>query len=97
MKKQIEEIGFEDVEFISHPKENVWYVGYKVKVKRGIRGKAKGFVNEVLIVGMNSQKFYAWANRHHIIVKCDCPGNEVEWAWDFINAICPNTDPDEAW
>ena len=93
----MEEKPVENIVFVSQNKDGNWYVGYKVKVKRGIRGKAKGFVNEVLIVGMNSQKFYAWANRHHIIVKCDCPGNEVEWAWDFVNAICPNTDPDEAW
>lgn len=94
MKKELEEIGFEDVEFISHPKENVWYIGYKVKVKRGIRGKAKGFVNEVLIVGMNDEHFVKWCMRHKIFIK-EGDRKDLEWVYDCFGSIYPNTDPDK--
>lgn len=50
----------DEVVFISRNKDGNYYVGIKVKVQRGIRGKTKGKVDELLIVGLNKKYFDKW-------------------------------------
>ena len=60
----------EDIEFISRNKDGNWYVGYRVKVQRGIKGKTKSKVDEVLIVGIPNSKFDEWCKKHNVRVVC---------------------------
>ena len=46
-----------DIQWISMNANGDFYVGYKVKVQRGIRGKTKSKVDEVLIVGVPKNDF----------------------------------------
>ena len=50
----------DEVVFISKNKDGNYYVGIKVKVQRGIRGKTKSKVDELLIVGLNKKYFDNW-------------------------------------
>lgn len=50
----------DEVVFISKNKDGNYYVGIKVKVQRGIRGKTKGKVDELLIIGLNKKHFDKW-------------------------------------
>lgn len=50
----------DEVVFISKNKDGNYYVGIKVKVQRGIRGKTKSKVDELLIVGLNKKYFEKW-------------------------------------
>lgn len=45
-----------DIAFISKNKNGDYYFGFKVKVQRGIRGKTKSIVDELIIVGMPKEK-----------------------------------------
>lgn len=46
-----------EVIFISTNKDGNFYIGYKIKVQRGIRGKTKSQVDELLIIGIPRKKF----------------------------------------
>lgn len=46
----------EELAFISKNKDGNYYFGFKVKVQRGIRGKTKSKVDELIIVGMPKEK-----------------------------------------
>lgn len=50
--------------FVSQNKNGDYYVGYKIPVTRGIRGKTKGTVDELIIVGMNKSKFEEFKEKH---------------------------------
>ena len=41
----------EQIEFISRNKDGNYYVGYRINVSRGMHGKTKGHVDELIIVG----------------------------------------------
>ena len=45
-----------DIAFISKNKNGDYYFGFKVKVQRGIKGKTKSKVDELIIVGMPKEK-----------------------------------------
>lgn len=55
------------VQWISANENGDFYVGYKVKVTRGIRGKTKGNVDEVLIVGVPKAKFNNFCIKEGIV------------------------------
>ena len=46
-----------------------YYFGYKVKVQRGIRGKTKSIVDELLIVGMPTDKAIEHAKKEGIKIE----------------------------
>lgn len=58
-----------DIAFIHTNKDGNYYVGYRVKVQRGIIGKNKSKVDELIIVGMHKDDFPAFCKKHHIIIK----------------------------
>lgn len=45
---------------ISRNKDGNYYIGLKVKVQRGIKGKTKSKVDELLIIGLNKKYFEKW-------------------------------------
>ena len=57
------------IQFISKNKNGDYYVGFLVPVQRGIKGKNKGKVDELLIVGVPKNKFPSWCKEHGIEVK----------------------------
>ena len=57
------------IEFISRNKDGNWYVGYKTKVQRGIKGKSRSKVDELLIIGIPDKKFDKWCKEHNIWVQ----------------------------
>lgn len=56
-----------DIVFISKNKDGNYYIGFKTKVKRGIHGK-EVHANELIIVGMNKNKFQEFCEKHNIEV-----------------------------
>lgn len=52
------------IEFVSKNKDGNFYIGYKVNVARGIRGKDKGHVDELIIIGLNKEKFQEFVIQH---------------------------------
>ena len=44
------------------------YFIYSLEVQRGIRGKTKGRVGEVLIVGVNSKRLQKWCIAHNLVI-----------------------------
>lgn len=59
------------IDFISRNKDGNWYVGYRVKVQRGIKGKNRSKVDELLIVGIPDSKFDAWCKAQGLVVHCN--------------------------
>lgn len=57
------------IEFISKNKDDNYYIGYKIPVKRGIKGKTKETVNELIIIGINKNKFKDFCKTHNILIK----------------------------
>lgn len=57
------------IEFISRNKDGNYYIGFKVPVKRGIRGKTKAVVEELIIVGMHKDKFKDFCKNNNIEYK----------------------------
>lgn len=49
-----------EIVFVSCNSDGNFYVGYKIKVQRGIRGKSKSKVDELIIVGIPRDKFNKW-------------------------------------
>jgi len=58
------------------------YFVYKVKVPRGIKGKTKAKVDEILSVGVPSKNLQRWCIQHDIIVT-----NKAVYIHDFNNPI----------
>lgn len=46
----------EDLVFVSENKDGNFYFGYRVNVQRGIKGKTRSKVDELIIVGMPREK-----------------------------------------
>ena len=44
------------------------YFIYSLEVQRGIRGKTKGRVGEVLIVGCNTKQLQKWCEVHNLVI-----------------------------
>ena len=44
------------------------YFIYSLEVQRGIRGKTKGRVGEVLIVGCNTKQLQKWCIDHNLVI-----------------------------
>lgn len=61
------------LEFISKNKDGNYYIGYRVPVKRGIRGK-EDTVDELVIIGMPKDRMEAFCQKHGIEVINDNPG-----------------------
>ena len=57
------------IEFVSRNKDGNYYVGFRVPVKRGIRGKTKAVVDELIIVGMHKDKFKDFCKKNNIEYK----------------------------
>lgn len=69
----------EDIAFVSQNENGDWYVGYKIKVPRGIRGKSKAIADELLIIGIPKNKFPAWLEKHgYVLRKENCDEEVVE-------------------
>lgn len=54
------------LKFISKNKDGNYYVGFIVPVQRGIKGKTKSKVDEVMIIGIHRDYFPKWAKEHGI-------------------------------
>ena len=54
---------------ISQNENGDWYVMYQIPVQRGIKGKTKSKVNEVLIVGIPGSKFDSWCKKNNLVVR----------------------------
>ena len=54
------------LKFISKNKDGNYYVGYTIPVKRGM-GHQK--VEELILIGMNKEKFGDFCKKHNIIIK----------------------------
>ena len=54
----------DDIVFISENEDGNFYIGYKVKVQRGIKGKTRSKVDELVIVGMNRERFMNWLEQN---------------------------------
>lgn len=55
-----------EIQFISKNKDGNYYIGFKQNVARGIRGKTRGHVDELIIVGMNKSKFKEFCKHYNI-------------------------------
>lgn len=55
-----------NIKFISKNKDGNYYIGYSVNAPRGMHGKDKGHVEELIIVGMNKSKFKDFCKREGI-------------------------------
>ena len=58
-----------NIKWISKNNNGDFYVGYTVKVSRGIRGKTKSKVDEVLIIGIPKSEMESFCNKHNINYK----------------------------
>lgn len=52
--------------FIHQNKDGNYYIGYKIPVQRGIKGKNKSVVEELIIVGMHRSKLKDFLKKHNI-------------------------------
>ena len=59
----------EDIVFISENEDGNFYIGYKVKVQRGIKGKTRSKVDELVIVGMNRERFMNWLGQNNMRIE----------------------------
>ena len=53
-------------EFISKNKDGNYYIGFRVPVKRGIKGKTKAVVDELIIIGIHKDKMKDFCKEHGI-------------------------------
>ena len=60
-----------EIQWISKNENGDFYDGYKIKVSRGMHGKTKSKVDEVMIVGIPQSKFDAWCKAYGIFVKVE--------------------------
>lgn len=54
-----------DIAFISKNEDGNYYIGLKMKVQRGIKGKTKSKVDELLILGIPKDKFQNWMKENN--------------------------------
>ena len=59
----------DDIVFISENEDGNFYIGYKVKVQRGIKGKTRSKVDELVIVGMNRERFMNWLEQNNMRIE----------------------------
>ena len=59
----------EDIVFISENEDGNFYIGYKIKVQRGIKGKTRSKVDELIIVGMNRERFMNWLEQNNMRIE----------------------------
>ena len=59
----------DDIVFISENEDGNFYIGYKVKVQRGIKGKTRSKVDELIIVGMNRERFMNWLEQNNMRIE----------------------------
>lgn len=57
------------LEFISRNKDGNYYVGYTIPVQRGIKGKTRSKVNELIIIGIPKSKFRKFCKETKIYLK----------------------------
>ena len=55
-----------EIVFISQNQDGNYYVGYRVPVQRGIKGKTRSKVNELLIMGIPKSKMPDFCKKHNI-------------------------------
>lgn len=55
-----------NIKWISKNNNGDYYIGYTVSVTRGIRGKTKGKVDELLIIGLPKAELEGFCNKHNI-------------------------------
>ena len=60
--------------------ENHAYFIYSLEVQRGIRGKTKGRVGEVLIFGCNTKHLQDWCVEHNLVIT-----NKAVYSSDDLN------------
>lgn len=60
------------LEAISRNKNGDYYFIYKIPVKRGIRGKNKAIVDELIIVGMNKDRVREYCEKQGIDIERIC-------------------------
>lgn len=64
---------------ISRNENGDWYVVYQLPgVQRGIKGKTKSKVDEVLIIGVPKAKFNAWCKKNNLIVRSEDHDGNIE-------------------
>ena len=69
-----------DIKFISLNANGDFYVGYVGKVLRGIRGKNRKIVDEVLIVGIPREKMNDFCIQHNLVVEVSLiTGKVLRW------------------
>lgn len=59
----------DDIVFISENEDGNFYIGYKIKVQRGIKGKTRSKVDDLVIVGMNREKIYEWLEQNNMRIE----------------------------
>lgn len=57
------------IKFISKNKNGDFYVGYIIPVQRGIKGKTRSKVNELIIVGVPKAEMPKFCRDHNIKIK----------------------------
>lgn len=55
------------VQFSLNEKDSAYFI-YSLPVKRGIRGKTKGKVNEVLIIGVPEKQLDSYCYKHNLMI-----------------------------
>lgn len=58
-----------NIEFVSKNKNGDFYIGYRVPVQRGIRGKTRGKVDELIIVGVPKADMPKFCEEHGIRIE----------------------------
>jgi len=58
-----------ELQYIAKNKDGNYYAIYKVKVQRGIKGKTKSKVDELIIVGIPKSEFKDFCKKHNINIK----------------------------
>ena len=69
-----------EIKFISLNANGDFYVGYVTKVLRGIKGKTRKLVDEVLIVGIPQAKMNEFCIQHNLVVEVSLiTGKVLRW------------------
>lgn len=58
-----------EIAFINKNKNGDYYVGYKIKAKREIKGKKGSTADELIIVGIPKDKIKDFCKKQHIEIK----------------------------
>lgn len=68
-----------NIKFVSINANGDFYVGYITKVLRGIRGKTRKIVDEVLIIGIPKAKMNEFCIQYGIVVEYNTKTGVVKW------------------